>query len=67
MLKVQPVSLWYSPLVVLTPLLRSEMSQFIAMHILFQTADPLLDLLSAMFPDSKIAASFSYKNEGYNL
>ena len=39
------------------------MSQFIAMHNLsFQTADHLSDLVSAMFPDSKIAAGFSCKH-----
>ena len=39
------------------------MSQFIAMHNLsFQTADHFSDLVSAMFPDSKIAAGFSCKH-----
>ena len=69
MLKVQPVSLRYSPQVVLTrtsvKVISAEImvSQFIAMHnISFQTADQLSDLLSTMFPDSKIAASFSCKH-----
>ena len=47
------------------------MSQFIAMHNLsFQTADHLLDLVSAVFPDSKIATGFSCKaheDEGHHL
>ena len=39
------------------------MSQFIAMHNLsFQSADHLSDLVSVMFPDSKIAARFSSKH-----
>ena len=39
------------------------MAQFIAMHNLpFQAADHLSGLLSAMFPDSKIAAEFSSRH-----
>ena len=39
------------------------MAQFIALHNLpFQAADHLSDLVSSMFPDSKIAADFSSKH-----
>ena len=39
------------------------MYQFIAMHNLsFQSADHLSDIVSTMFPDSKIAARFSCKH-----
>ncbi len=40
-----------------------KMAQFIVMHNLsFQSSDHLSDLFSSMFPDSKIAASFSCKH-----
>ena len=39
------------------------MAQFIALHNLsFQVADHLSDLVSSIFPDSKIATDFSSKH-----
>ena len=44
------------------------MAQFIALHNLpFQAADHLSDLVSPMFPDSRIAADFSSKHTKQNL